>query len=58
MPLLVVGINHKTAPIAIRERVMFTPDRLPHALSEFRRVEGVNEALILSTCNRTEIYCH
>ncbi|OOO01647.1 MAG: Glutamyl-tRNA reductase [Chromatiales bacterium USCg_Taylor] len=58
MPLLVVGINHKTAPIAVRERVMFTPDRLPHALSEFRRVEGVNEALILSTCNRTEIYCH
>ena len=31
MPLLVVGISHKTAPIAIRERVMFTPDRLPHA---------------------------
>lgn len=57
MPLLALGINHKTAPIDIRERVAFTPERLPDALRELVGQTAVNEAAILSTCNRTELYC-
>ena len=48
MQLFACGVNHHTAPVAIRERVAFPPDILPRAL----------EAAILSTCNRTEIYCN
>ncbi|MGH8584217.1 MAG: glutamyl-tRNA reductase [Gammaproteobacteria bacterium] len=58
MALLVVGINHKTAPIAIRERLHVGADSLPQALYALRRSAGIKEALILSTCNRTEVYCH
>lgn len=54
MPILIVGVNHKTAPVAIREKVSFAPDTLPQALRSARQV--VQESLILSTCNRTEIY--
>lgn len=57
MSLITLGVNHKTAPVDIRERVAFTPERLPEALKELRALPGVNEAAILSTCNRTEIYC-
>ncbi len=57
MTLLAFGINHKTAPVAIRERVAFTPEKLPLALQELRAHNHVNEAAILSTCNRTEVYC-
>ncbi len=57
MPLLVIGLNHKTAPVAIRERIAFGPDQLTQALAGFTGVEGVSEAVILSTCNRTEVYC-
>ncbi|XOV85861.1 MAG: glutamyl-tRNA reductase [Pseudomonadota bacterium] len=56
MDLLVIGINHKTAPVAVRERVAFTPDQLGHALHDLRVTEGLEEVAILSTCNRTEIY--
>ncbi len=58
MSLLAVGLNHKTAPLEVRERVVFAPERLPTALQELSQVQGVNEATIVSTCNRTEIYCH
>ncbi len=56
MDLLVVGINHKTAPVSVRERVAFTPEQLGHALHDLRVTEGLEEVAILSTCNRTEIY--
>ena len=57
MRLLAVGINHKTAPIEIRERVAFAADRLPEALHDLRARSRVEEAAILSTCNRTELMC-
>ncbi len=57
MRLLAFGINHKTAPVDIRERVAFAPDRLPEALRSLTSRPGVSEAAILSTCNRTELYC-
>ena len=57
MPLVALGINHKTAPVEIRERVSFAPERLPQALLELCADKTVNEAAILSTCNRTELYC-
>jgi glutamyl-tRNA reductase len=57
MTLLALGINHKTAPVDIRERVAFTPEKIPMALSELRANNGVSEVAILSTCNRTELYC-
>lgn len=56
MDLLVVGINHRTAPVALRERVAFTPEQMGHALHDLRATEGLDEVAILSTCNRTEIY--
>lgn len=57
MTLLALGINHKTAPVDIRERVAFTPEKIPVALHELRATNSVSEVAILSTCNRTELYC-
>lgn len=57
MTLLALGLNHKTAPVDIRERVAFTPEKLPVALRELRANNSVTEVAILSTCNRTELYC-
>lgn len=57
MAILALGINHKTAPVDIRERVAFSPERLAEALRELVSKTAVNEAAILSTCNRTELYC-
>lgn len=57
MALLALGINHKTAPVQIRERVVFAPERLRHALGELITLPEIDEAAILSTCNRTELYC-
>lgn len=56
MAVNILGINHKTAPVALREKVAFTEDRLVAALLTLRKELGVVEALILSTCNRTEVY--
>lgn len=59
MQLFACGVNHHTAPVSIRERVAFPPDILPKALADVtgeRRI--AREAAILSTCNRTEIYCN
>lgn len=53
--LFTIGINHRTAPVGIRERVVFPPERMGEALRRLRQT-GVDEAAILSTCNRTEIY--
>ena len=55
--LLTIGLNHKTAPVDIRERLAFGPDIIVAALRGVREQAGVDEAVILSTCNRTEIYC-
>lgn len=56
MSFKILGINHKTAPVALREKVAFTEDRLVAALRLLRQEMGVAEAVILSTCNRTEVY--
>jgi glutamyl-tRNA reductase len=56
MPLFALGLNHHTAPLAIRERVAFGPERLLSALQDLSRCRVVQEAAILSTCNRTEVY--
>jgi glutamyl-tRNA reductase len=55
--LITLGINHKTAPLELRERVAFTPQTLPEALSSLNKLTNIEEASILSTCNRTELYC-
>lgn len=57
MSLLAVGLNHNTAPVALRERVSIGPEAVPEALAVLRAASGVDEAAIMSTCNRTEIYC-
>lgn len=56
MTLLALGLNHKTAPVDIRERLTFGPDVIAGALRSLRQQPGIQEAAILSTCNRTEIY--
>jgi glutamyl-tRNA reductase len=55
MTLYTLGLNHQTAPLAVRERVVFHVERLREALAEIRR-SLAQEAAILSTCNRTELY--
>jgi glutamyl-tRNA reductase len=57
MTLLALGINHRTATVAVREQVAFTPAQLESALGELRDLPVVKEAALLSTCNRTELYC-
>jgi len=57
MSLVVVGINHRTAPVDVRERVVFEPARVPDALRELASLDEIEEAVIVSTCNRTELYC-
>lgn len=57
MPLITVGVNHKTAPVSIRERVAFAPEKMIDALSSLISEKKANEAVIVSTCNRTELYC-
>jgi glutamyl-tRNA reductase len=58
MQLFAFGVNHHTAPVSIRERVAFTAERMAEALHDLTRQPQIKEAAILSTCNRTEIYCH
>ncbi|HCW48486.1 MAG TPA: glutamyl-tRNA reductase, partial [Erwiniaceae bacterium] len=56
MTLLALGINHKTAPVALRERVTFSPDTLDEALNSLLAQPMVQGGVVLSTCNRTELY--
>lgn len=56
MTLLALGINHKTAPVSLRERVTFAPDTLDEALSSLQSLPMVQGGVVLSTCNRTELY--
>jgi glutamyl-tRNA reductase len=55
MKLLVTGVSHKTAPVEVRERLAFAEISLPSALRDLASLDGVNEAMLLSTCNRVEI---
>ncbi len=63
MQLLALGLNHTTAPVSVRERVAFGPDEIAETIAHLRErysnasTGGITEAAILSTCNRTEIYC-
>ena len=56
MAFLALGINHKTASLAVRERVAFTPEQQAHALRQLCTRTASREAAILSTCNRSELY--
>jgi len=56
MPLHILGLNHNTAPVEIREQVVFTGAEVDEALAAMTQLEGVAEAVVLSTCNRTEFY--
>lgn len=57
MSLLSLGINHQTAPVDVRERVAFSGDQVNDALRDLQKISAVKESVIVSTCNRTEIYC-
>jgi glutamyl-tRNA reductase len=54
--IVVVGLNHETAPVAVREALAFPKEGLPEALARLREEAGLGEAVILSTCNRVEVY--
>jgi glutamyl-tRNA reductase len=56
--IVIVGLNHETAPVAVREAMAFTKDGLAAALAQVRKDAGLDEVMILSTCNRVEIYGH
>ncbi|MBM3343724.1 MAG: glutamyl-tRNA reductase [Betaproteobacteria bacterium] len=58
MQLYAIGLNHQTAPLNVREQVVFNAERLVQALGDLVARRPVQEAAIVSTCNRTEIYCH
>lgn len=56
MSIVAVGINHKTAPVAVREKISFNQDKISVALQEMLSAVQCREVAILSTCNRTELY--
>ncbi|MEK7300838.1 MAG: glutamyl-tRNA reductase, partial [Nitrospirota bacterium] len=56
MHLIVVGLSHKTAPVEIREKLAVPESRMGEALSRLTSYSGVKEGLLLSTCNRVEVY--
>lgn len=55
---LLTGISHKTAPVEIRETLSFTEETIPGILCDLHHIDGISECVVLSTCNRTEIYAH
>ena len=57
MPVFVVGISHHGTPLEVREKLAFASERHAAALSDLAHAPGVAEAVLLSTCNRTEVYC-
>lgn len=56
MELLMLGLNHKTAPVAVRERFSIPKQAVRNGLANLSEYEGLNEAVVLSTCNRSEMY--
>lgn len=57
MSIFVLGINHKTAPVELREQLTFQPGELPAVLAGLQALEGVHEVVVVATCNRTEVWC-
>ena len=55
-PLLALGVSHKTAPVALRERLALPEGRATHVMAELSAHEAIHEAVAISTCNRTELY--
>lgn len=58
MTVIAIGLNHRSAPIEVLEQVTFSAEAIPKVLSEITSSEFVNEAVVLSTCNRTEVFVH
>ncbi|GIU31028.1 glutamyl-tRNA reductase [Shewanella schlegeliana] len=58
MSLVAIGINHKTATVDLREKVAFGPDKIHDAMKSLAASTQSGEAVIISTCNRTELYCN
>jgi len=58
MSLVALGINHKTASVSLREQIAFSPDQMVAALEQLKSFNNQSEAVVVSTCNRTELYCH
>jgi glutamyl-tRNA reductase len=56
MRLQILGLNHTTAPVEVREQVVFAGDQIGRALVRLQEMDGIDEAVLLSTCNRTEFY--
>lgn len=56
MEIVALGISHKTAPVEVREKYSFADGAVSEALDRIRKIEGVEEAVLVSTCNRVEIY--
>jgi len=56
MSILVIGVNHRTSPVALLERLALAPDALGKAVSGLAQRDNIREAVVLSTCNRTEVY--
>src|ERR1700720_2214964 len=56
MEIVIVGLNHRTAPVEVRERVSYTAEQASRAASELRSRGILEESLVLSTCNRSELY--
>ena len=56
MTIIAFGINHNTASVDLREKVAFTPDSLADAFASLKNIPDVSGSVVLSTCNRTEIY--
>ena len=56
MPLIVVGVSHRTAPVEVRERFAFKESDIPSALERLLSTDAAAEAVLLSTCNRVELY--
>ena len=57
MTISVIGLNHKSANIDVREKFSFTADNASLLLRRIKKIEGISEVIVVSTCNRTEIYC-
>jgi glutamyl-tRNA reductase len=55
MNYYLIGVNHKTAPVAVRERLAVSESRLPEAIRQLSQHPGISEAIIFSTCNRVEM---
>ena len=56
MPLILIGVNHRTAPIEIREKLAFPANESVPLLHALRTGGSISEAVVVSTCNRTEVY--